>query len=145
MIGKLSDQQFRYHNDTAPGRSHFLSGKVVLLLGRSVAHIQEMAARLARQGANIALVGPPLPPMLAQQVRAGVEAGADILLLDNMTLEDLRESVRIVGARARTEASGGITLANVRGVAETGVNSISVGALTHSAPALDLSLRLATS
>ena len=77
-----------------------------------------------------------------EQVRAAVEAGADEILLDNMDLATLREAVALAGKKARTEASGGITLANVRAVAETGVDSISVGALTHSAPAADLSLEV---
>jgi nicotinate-nucleotide pyrophosphorylase (carboxylating) len=59
-----------------------------------------------------------------------------------MTADDLREAVSRVGGRARTEASGGIDLDSVRSIAETGVDFISVGALTHSAPALDLSLLL---
>ena len=74
------------------------------------------------------------------QVRHAVDAGADIVLLDNMALSDLREAVAIIAGRAKTEASGGITLSTVRGVAETGVDLISVGALTHSARAVDLGL-----
>ncbi len=76
------------------------------------------------------------------EVRRAVAAGADIILLDNMPAEQLRQAVRLVAGRARTEASGGITLANVRAVAETGVDFISVGALTHSAPAADVALDL---
>ena len=72
-----------------------------------------------------------------------LEAGVDRILLDNMPPAELREAVARTGARAELEASGGITLANVREVADTGVDFISVGALTHSAPALDLSLLLA--
>jgi nicotinate-nucleotide pyrophosphorylase (carboxylating) len=74
------------------------------------------------------------------QVRAAVESGADIVMLDNMQLVDLRDAVKLVDGRAVTEASGGITLDTVRLVAETGVDWISVGALTHSAPSLDLAL-----
>ena len=74
------------------------------------------------------------------QVRAVIDAGADIIMLDNMQLMELREAVKLVDGRAVTEASGGITLDTVRLVAETGVEWISVGALTHSAPALDLAL-----
>ncbi len=70
-------------------------------------------------------------------------AGADCLLLDNMMPSELREAVKRIGGRALTEASGGIDLTTVREVAETGVNFISVGAITHSAPALDISLRIA--
>jgi nicotinate-nucleotide pyrophosphorylase (carboxylating) len=74
------------------------------------------------------------------QVRAALDAGADVILLDNMGLLDLREAVKLVDGRAVTEASGGVNLETVRQIAETGVNWISVGALTHSAPALDLGL-----
>jgi nicotinate-nucleotide pyrophosphorylase (carboxylating) len=75
-----------------------------------------------------------------QQVRAAIEAGTDIVLLDNMTIDELRECVKLAGGKVLTEASGGITLDTVRSVAETGVDWISVGALTHSSPALDLAL-----
>lgn len=74
------------------------------------------------------------------QVREAVEAGADRVLLDNMSLAELREAVRVVDGRAETEASGGVNLSTVRAIAETGVDFISVGALTHSAPAVDIGL-----
>ena len=76
------------------------------------------------------------------QVRAAVEAGADRILVDNMTPGEMRDAVKMVAGRARVEASGGVTLATVLAIAETGVDDISVGALTHSAPALDLSLSI---
>lgn len=76
------------------------------------------------------------------QLRLAVGAGAEIIMLDNMDVETMREAVAITGRRAILEASGGITLETVRAVAETGVDLISVGALTHSAPALDISLNL---
>jgi nicotinate-nucleotide pyrophosphorylase (carboxylating) len=76
------------------------------------------------------------------EVRDALDAGISRILLDNMTTEELRQAVQVVDGRAQLEASGGITLDNVREVAETGVDFISVGALTHSAPALDLSLLL---
>jgi nicotinate-nucleotide pyrophosphorylase (carboxylating) len=75
-----------------------------------------------------------------EQVAQAAEAGADIILLDNMDLKHLRAAVRLVGGRARTEASGGVNLSNVRAIAETGVDFISVGALTHSARAMDIGL-----
>jgi nicotinate-nucleotide pyrophosphorylase (carboxylating) len=70
------------------------------------------------------------------------EAGADIVMLDNMSPDDMRQAVKSIGGRALVEASGGITLDNVRAVAETGVDFISIGALTHSAKALDISVEL---
>ena len=78
------------------------------------------------------------------QVGQACQAGADVILLDNMSNEDLREAVRLIGGKAKIEASGGINLATVRAVAETGVDFISVGALTHSAPAADIALDFKT-
>jgi nicotinate-nucleotide pyrophosphorylase (carboxylating) len=77
-----------------------------------------------------------------EQVEDALAAGADAILLDNMRLDELRHAVALTDGRARLEASGGVTLDTVRAVAETGVDQISVGALTHSAPALDVSLEL---
>ena len=74
------------------------------------------------------------------QVQAALDAGADIILLDNMPPDLMRECVRLVAGRAVLEASGGVRLDRVRVIAETGVNHISVGALTHSAPAMNLAL-----
>ena len=76
-------------------------------------------------------------------VAAGLDAGADWILLDNMDLDQLRECVALVNGRARLEASGNMSLDRVADVAATGVNAISVGALTHSAPALDLGFDIA--
>jgi nicotinate-nucleotide pyrophosphorylase (carboxylating) len=76
------------------------------------------------------------------EVAGAVEAGVPRLLLDNMTTDELRRAVEVAAGRAELEASGGITLETIRAVAETGVDFISVGALTHSAPALDFSLLL---
>lgn len=75
-----------------------------------------------------------------EQVREAVEGGANIILLDNMNVDQLREAIRLTRGRAKTEASGGVTLENVRAVAETGVDFISVGALTHSARSMDIAL-----
>ena len=76
------------------------------------------------------------------EVADAVAAGVPRILLDNMDTATLRRAVELVGGRAELEASGGITLDTIRAVAETGVDFISVGALTHSAPALDFSLLL---
>jgi nicotinate-nucleotide pyrophosphorylase (carboxylating) len=75
-----------------------------------------------------------------EQVERAVAAGADIILLDNMSVPLMAECVRVVNGKATLEASGGVNLATVRAIAETGVHWISVGALTHSAPAMDLAL-----
>ena len=77
-----------------------------------------------------------------QDVADALEAGAPALLLDNMTPDQLREAVAIVGGRATIEASGGVTLESVREVAATGVDYISVGALTHGARSLDVSMEV---
>ncbi|NOK63142.1 MAG: carboxylating nicotinate-nucleotide diphosphorylase [Chloroflexi bacterium AL-W] len=79
----------------------------------------------------------------AEQAKVAAKAGADVILLDNMSLDELRKSVHVIGGRAAIEASGGITLETLRSVAETGVDYISVGALTHSARAVDISLDMA--
>jgi nicotinate-nucleotide pyrophosphorylase (carboxylating) len=77
-----------------------------------------------------------------EQVSEALDAGVDAILLDNMSLDELHAAVALNAGRARLEASGGITLESVRAVAETGVDEISVGALTHSARSLDVSLEL---
>jgi nicotinate-nucleotide pyrophosphorylase (carboxylating) len=74
------------------------------------------------------------------QVREALAEGVDSLLLDNMSLEQLREAVALVGDQARTEASGGVTLETIRAIAETGVKTVSVGRITQSAPAVDIGL-----
>lgn len=76
------------------------------------------------------------------QVGEALKAGADIIMLDNMTLQEMSEAVNLINGKALTEASGGITLGTVREVAETGVDYISVGALTHSPKALDIAMYL---
>ena len=73
-----------------------------------------------------------------KQAETAADAGADIILLDNMSCEELCKSIEIISGRSKTEASGGITIDNVREIAETGVDYISIGALTHSAPAVDI-------
>jgi nicotinate-nucleotide pyrophosphorylase (carboxylating) len=74
------------------------------------------------------------------EVEEALLASADIILLDNMTLDELRQAVKLVDGRALTEASGGVNLKSVRAIAETGVDLISVGALTHSFRSIDISL-----
>lgn len=77
-----------------------------------------------------------------EQLQEALDAGAHIIMLDNMSVETMREAMGIVNGRAVVEASGGINLGTVRSVAETGVDLISIGGLTHSATALDISLDL---
>jgi nicotinate-nucleotide pyrophosphorylase (carboxylating) len=91
---------------------------------RSVPHTQKIEVEVRNQ----------------EEVTEALAAGADILLLDNMSLEELSAAVELIGDRAVTEASGGVNLETVREIAETGVRLISVGALTHSARAVDISM-----
>lgn len=77
-----------------------------------------------------------------KQVDQALDAGADILLLDNMALDDIREAVRRSRGRAKTEISGGVTLARISELADTGADFVSSGALTHSAPAIDISFEI---
>ncbi|MCI8431354.1 MAG: carboxylating nicotinate-nucleotide diphosphorylase [Lachnospiraceae bacterium] len=74
-------------------------------------------------------------------VKEAVEAGADIIMLDNMTPEQMSEAIRIIDGRARTECSGNITKENIRTIAALGIDYVSSGALTHSAPILDISMK----
>ncbi len=76
-------------------------------------------------------------------VQIALEAGVNRILLDNMSLDEMRAAVALIGTRVESEASGGITLDNLRAVGETGVNFVSLGALTHSARVLDVSLEVA--
>ncbi|MBR3868871.1 MAG: carboxylating nicotinate-nucleotide diphosphorylase [Clostridia bacterium] len=76
------------------------------------------------------------------EVREAVEAGADIIMLDNMNLETMQEAVKIIDGKALTEASGNVTLENIKTVAEAGVDIISMGAITHSVKAFDISMRI---
>lgn len=77
-----------------------------------------------------------------EEVKEAIEAGADIILLDNMSVEELKEAVRIAQGKVMLEASGGVSLDNVREIAETGVDFISIGALTHSAKAIDIHMEV---
>ena len=76
-----------------------------------------------------------------EMVREAVEAGADIIMLDNMTPEEMKEAVALINGRAKTECSGNVTKENISRLKQIGVDYISSGALTHSAPILDISLK----
>ena len=77
-----------------------------------------------------------------EDVREALAAGADIIMLDNMDIKTMEEAVKIIAGRSLVEASGGVNLSSVRAIAKTGVDIISVGALTHSAPSMDISMLL---
>ena len=76
-----------------------------------------------------------------EMCREAVEAGADIIMLDNMSPEEMKKAVGLIGGRAVTECSGNVTRENIKNIIDTGVDFVSSGALTHSAPILDLSLK----
>jgi len=100
------------------------------------------AVRRARKAAHH-LVKVEVEVQTLEEVEEAVAAGADVILLDNMELDDVRRAVDLVSGRGEIEVSGGVTLETVRALAESGVDYISAGALTHSALALDLSLEVA--
>jgi nicotinate-nucleotide pyrophosphorylase (carboxylating) len=107
------------------------------MLGGGVGEATRRALAAAPEGMKVVVEVATL-----EELDEALDAGATSVLLDNMSLDQLRAAVAKAKGRAETEASGGVNLQTVRAIAETGVDWISVGALTHSAPALDLSLLL---
>ena len=106
-------------------------------LGMSLRNIVSKAKQNAPEGVTV-----EVEVNTAQEAKDAAEAGADIIMLDNMSPDEMRQVVSLLPSQVKTEASGGITLANVRAAARAGVNMISIGALTHSAKALDIGLEL---
>ena len=102
--------------------------------------IREAVSRAKMEAPHTIKVEVEVPDL--NGVRDAVDSGADIIMLDNMSVDDMREAVRMIAGRALVEASGNITLENILDVAYTGVDIISVGALTHSAIAVDVSMRI---
>lgn len=100
------------------------------------------AVRAAKRGTRLPV---EVETTTLDEVRQAMDAGAEIILLDNMPVALIKEAVLLIGNRAGTEVSGGVQLHNVREIAATGVDAISIGALTHSAPAVDLSLEITRS
>jgi nicotinate-nucleotide pyrophosphorylase (carboxylating) len=132
----------KYAVKTAGGMNHRLSLSDMVLIKdnhlRSVGSVSEAVRRARskiRPGVRIEVEASSL-----LQVREALAAGADMIMLDNMPLETTHQAVVLAGGRVPLEASGNMTLDRVRAVAETGVDFISVGALTHSARAIDISL-----
>jgi nicotinate-nucleotide pyrophosphorylase (carboxylating) len=106
---------------------------------RLAGNIPAAVARLRRASPGLRL---EVEAETLDQVREALAGGADRILLDNMGTDGLRRAVELIAGRAETEASGGITIDNLRAVGETGVNYVSMGALTHSAKQLDVSLEV---
>jgi nicotinate-nucleotide pyrophosphorylase (carboxylating) len=127
-----------------------------LNLGDMVLIKDNHIAILRRQGFSISDIVRQARNKTPQNIKIEVEttnpaealeaaaSGADVVMLDNMSLEEMRQAVTLINHRAIVEASGGVNLNTIRAIAETGVDWISVGALTHSADALDISMKLAT-
>ena len=105
--------------------------------GRSLGDIVRLARSKTPAGIRI-----EIETTTPQEALEAAAAGADIVMLDNMSLDAMREAVKLINRKAIVEASGGVNLDTVRSIAETGVNWISVGAITHSAPSLDISLKI---
>lgn len=125
------------------GKNHRLDlASAVLIKDNHLAALDGDVALAVRRCREYAEPGTPVQVECDRraQVEAAVAAGADSVLLDNMSLEMLRDCVAVAKGKAVIEVSGGVRLDSVRPIAETGVDRISIGALTHSAPALDLAL-----
>ena len=112
----------------------------IKLLGDDDIALQEVLAGARAGGRHSLRIEVEVESLV--QLEQALEGGADVVMLDNMEIDTMRQAVLKTRGRAVLEASGGVDLSNVRAIAETGVDLISVGALTHSAPALDMSLRV---
>jgi len=130
------------------GQSHrFHLGDGILIKDNHLAALRALGMSLKDIVAKARQNAPPgltveVEVSSIQEALDAAEAGADIIMLDNMTPDDMRRVVSLMPGQVKTEASGGITLTNVRTAAMAGVNTISIGALTHSPKALDISLEL---
>lgn len=115
----------------------------VLIKDNHIAVVGSVAEAIRRARAGIAhMTKVEVEVDTLAQLEEALSVGADTILLDNMSLEDLRRAVSLAGGHALLEASGGVTPGRVRGIAETGVDYISCGSVTHSAPSLDVGLDL---
>jgi nicotinate-nucleotide pyrophosphorylase (carboxylating) len=157
FVERASDVEIRDTRKTTPGLR--VLEKAAVRAGGGTNHRKDLAAAILIKDNHISAAGGIAEAINAaraaypqqhleiecdtiDQVRIAIEVGADEILLDNMDVKTLRKAVELINGRARTEASGGITLDNVAEIAATGIDAISVGALTHSAPAVDLSLEV---
>lgn len=115
----------------------------VLIKNNHLAFHPSVAAALQAARSNLGhLVKVEVEVRNLDELRIAIEAGADVVLLDNLTPDETREAVKLIAGRVPVESSGGITLETIRAFAEAGVDYISVGALTHSVPAVDIHLRV---
>lgn len=116
---------------------------MILIKDNHLAIVGGVAAALSRCNGHLNRVEVEVKSL--EEVRVAVAAGAKRIMLDNMTLSQLRRAVKIVAGRAKLEVSGGVSLKNVKAIARLGVDYISVGTITHSAPAANISLEIVTS
>ena len=130
------------------GRNHRLDlSDAILIKDNHIAALRSIGMSFKEIVAKAKREAPPeikveVEATTIQEVKEALEADADIIMLDNMSTGDMTRAVELIAGRAEVEASGGVNLKNVREVAKTGVDFISVGALTHSYKALDISLEL---
>lgn len=132
----------KYAVRSGGGTNHRLSlSDMVLIKDNHLRYVGSVAEAVRRARANVRPgVRVEVEAASLLQVREALAAGADMIMLDNMPLETMSQAVALAGGRVPLEASGNMTLDRVRAVAETGVDFISVGALTHSAKAVDISM-----
>lgn len=136
----------KYAVECGGGRNHRIGlFDMILIKDNHLAALRDakpsaIAAAVLRARAEFPRLKVEVETDTLAQVQQAVEADADIILLDNMKLADLRKAVKIAAGRVQTEASGGVNLKTVRAIAKAGVDYISVGALTHSARAVDIGL-----
>ncbi|MCH8994828.1 MAG: carboxylating nicotinate-nucleotide diphosphorylase [Chloroflexi bacterium] len=133
-VGGGSNHRFNLSDGVLIKDNHIAASRAA---GLTIAQIIERARRAAPPTLRV-----EIEVTTVDEARQALDGGADALLLDNMAVEEMRQAVEAAQGRALIEASGGVTLENVRAIAETGVDVISVGGITHSAPALDISLEI---
>ncbi len=137
QVGGGQNHRFNLADGVLIKDNHIAAGRARgLTLGQVIAAARAGAPHTLRIEVEV---------MSFEEAREAVEARADVILLDNMTPAEMKRCVEVIAGRALTEASGGITAENARAIAESGVDIISSGALTHSAPALDISLDIGAS
>ena len=133
-VGGGSNHRFNLSDGVLIKDNHLVASRAA---GLTIQQVIERARRAAPPTLRV-----EIEVTTVDEARQALDGGADALLLDNMSVEEMRQAVEAAQGRALIEASGGVTLENVRAIAETGVDVISVGGITHSAPALDISLEI---
>ena len=133
-VGGGSNHRFNLSDGVLIKDNHLVASRAA---GLTIQQVIERARRAAPPSQKV-----EIEVTSVDEAREALDGGADALLLDNMAVDKMRKAVEAAQGRALIEASGGVTLENVRAIAETGVDVISVGGITHSAPALDISLEI---